>query len=352
MPALPLPPPSATGRTPAPIGVVLVNWNRWSDTIEALESLLRSTVPLRIVVVDNASADGSLDAMIAWAQGQQAATPAAAAMAALSQPPVAKPLRWRRLGPGELAGAVSGGEDGITFVDSGANLGFAGGNNIGLRLLLTDPAIRWFWLLNNDTVVDPGAAAAINDRMAATDRVGMCGTAVRFYWRPDRWQALNGYRFNVWTGGARAIMGGAPVTTPYNPREVAQTTDFVLGASLVVSRGFLDTVGLMEERYFLYYEEIDWAFRNDGRFATAFAHAATVYHKEGGSIGSSSVRGGRSAGADYWHTRSRLRFIALHRPVLLPWHWLFTVGIVGRRLLRRQPDKARAVLKALFGRPL
>jgi len=336
-------------KSPAPLGVVLVNWNRWADTIEALEALLRSTMPLRVVVVDNASADGSLDRIAAWAAGEQMAVPASAAMARFCTPPLPKPIKVRRLGPDQLASAVSMPEDGLTLVDSGGNLGYAGGNNVGLRLLMTEPAIRWFWLLNNDTVVEADAAAAIVARMVSTENIGMCGAIVRFYWRPDHVQALNGYRFRFQTGSARPISGGQLASAPFDVCTVVKATDFIIGASLAVSREFLKTIGLMEERYFLYYEEIDWAVRNNGRFAIAFADAATVYHKEGGSIGSSGVPGARSGFADYWLARSRLAFIRRHRPLLLPLHWLLTLGLVGRRLVRRQPEKAWTILRALFG---
>ena len=337
---------------PATIGVVLVNWNRWPDTIEALESLLRSDVPLKVIVVDNASSDGSLDRIVAWAEGTQPADAASLAMAGFSQPPLPKPVAFRRVAAADLATSRLAPEERLVLVDSGGNLGFAGGNNVGLRLLLADPDIGVFWLLNNDTVVAPDTARQLGLAMAADAAIGMCGTKVRYYWTPANLQVANGYRFSFITGGGKGINWNKPADAPLDAAAIAADTDFVIGASLAVTRLFLETIGLMEERYFLYYEEIDWAVRARGRFATGFAPAATVWHKEGGTIGSSSVKGGRSVGADYWHNRSRLRFIALHRPWLLPWHWLFTVGIIGRRLARRQPAKARAIWKALLGQPL
>ncbi len=343
-----------SGESAAPaVGVVLVNWNRWRDTVEVLESLLRSTVPVRVIVVDNASADGSLDQIEAWARGELPEELASKAMARFSQPALAKPVKLRRLGPGDLAAAVSGPGDGVTLIDSGGNLGFAGGNNVGLKLLLTDPAIGCFWLLNNDTVVEADAAEKLAATMAAAPGIGMCGTVVRFYWSPDTVQALGGYRFNVWTGAGKAIHDRLPATMPFDKAQVIAQTDFVLGASLAVSRPFLESVGLMEDDYFLYFEEIDWAVRNNRRgnrrFAIGFADGATVYHKEGGSIGSSGIKGQRSVMADYWLNRSRLGFIRRHYPWLLPWHWLFTLALVGRRLMRGQPEKARVLLKALTG---
>ncbi len=334
---------------PTTLGIVLVNWNRWADTIECLESVLRSTIPVRVIVVDNASSDGSLDHIAAWADGREPATPIDAAMARFSTPPLPKPIGCERIAAADLARPGLCPRQTLTLVESGGNLGFAAGNNIGLRLLLPDPAIRWFWLLNNDTVIEPDAAAALVSRMAATHNIGMCGTVVRYYHRPDTIQALNGHRFNTWTGQSQGIGTGTLASAPYDPRRVVEQTDFVVGASLAISRAFLETIGPMEDRYFLYFEEVDWASRNDGRFATGFAHGATVYHKEGGSIGSSGKPGARSQMSDYWLTRSRLGFIRRNRPFLLPWHWLLTLLLVARRLVTLKPGKAFAMLRALFG---
>jgi GT2 family glycosyltransferase len=334
------------------IGVVLVNWNRWADTVEALESLLRSDVPVTAIVVDNDSSDGSLDHIAAWAGGREPAPVASAAMARFSTPPLPKPLPVRRIAAADWRQARLASDDRLVLVQSGGNLGFAGGNNIGLRLLLADPGIDIFWLLNNDTVVAPDTARLLAARMDATG-AGMCGTVVRYYWRPDIVQAANGHRFSTLKGTARGIHTGLPAATLPDPAEVEADTSFILGASLAVTRAFLDKVGLMEERYFLYFEELDWAARNaklpGGGFRVAYAPDAMVYHKEGGSIGSSGIPGARSLTADYWLAKSRLAYFRWHQPSWLPWHWGMTLGLAGLRLMRGQPDKARAILKALFG---
>jgi GT2 family glycosyltransferase len=334
------------------IGVVLVNWNRWADTVEALESLLRSDVPVTAIVVDNASADGSLDHIADWAAGRETAPVASADMAGFSKPPLPKPIALRRIAAADWPAARLAPEDRLVLVDSGGNLGFAGGNNIGLKLLLADPGIDIFWLLNNDTVVAPDTARRLAARMDATG-AGMCGTVVRYYWNPDTVQAANGHRFNIWKGTARGIHQGLPAADLPDPALVEAQTSFILGASLAVSRAFLDKVGLMEDSYFLYFEEIDWAARNrklpGGGFRVAYAPDAVVYHKEGGSIGSSGIPGARSLTADYWLAKSRLAYFRRHQPLLLPWHWGVTLGLAGLRVARGQPDKARVILKALFG---
>ena len=339
----------ARAQEPARLGLVLVNYKRWSDTIECLESVFRSTIPLRVIVVDNGSDDGSLDRIAEWAQGTREATALKADMARFSQPPLPKPIPFRRLATADLAGAGGPSDVPLTLIDSGGNLGFAAGNNIGLRLLLTDPRIGVFWLLNNDTVIEPTAAAALVARMSATHKIGMCGTVVRFYHRPDTIQVLGGSSFSLLTGQGRGIGGRQPASTAYDPAKVASQIDFVLGASLATSREFLEVVGPMDESFFLYFEEIEWAKRSAGRFSISFAHGATVYHKEGGSIGSSGVPGKRSNASEYWLTRSRLTFIRRYAPILLPWHWLFTLMIAARRVLRGQLAKAGVILRAMFG---
>lgn len=330
------------------LGIVLVNWRRAEDTLECLESVLRSGIPLRVVVVDNASGDGSAEAIMDWGSGERAASAATAAMAYLSTPPIAKPCIVRRLHAVEATDAFPD-DATITLIDAGENIGFAGGNNVGVAFLLRDPSIDYVWLLNNDTVVERDAAQAVLARLDATFNVGMCGTVVRYYFRPDVLQALNGHRFSLWTGRSRGIGSETPARSSFDPAQIARQTDFVLGASLAVSRKFVETIGPMNEEYFLYFEEVDWAYRNAGRFATAFAHGAIVYHKEGGSIGSSAIKGQRSELSEYYLTRSRLRFVRRHAWWLLPWHWLLTLGLAARRLLRLRPKKALVLTRALLG---
>jgi GT2 family glycosyltransferase len=326
------------------LGVILVNYGRADDTIECLESVLRSTIPLRVAVVDNSS-DGSLDRIAEWARGERPA-PEPAQLAALTTPPMPKPVDHDRLTAAE-ARARPPGAARLTLIDAGGNLGFAGGNNIGLAHLAQDPDIEAFWLLNNDTVIAPDAAASV---LAAFEAgIGMLGTQVRFYHRPGVVQALNGHRFDRWTGTSRGIGAETSSAASFDPAAVRHDTDFVLGASLAVSRAFLDAVGPMAEDYFLYFEEVDWAWRNAGRFGIGFAAGAVVWHKEGGSIGSSSRPGARGSFSDYYLMRSKLRFVARHLPHLLPVHWAVALGQIGRRVARGQPAKARVMLRALIG---
>jgi GT2 family glycosyltransferase len=339
--------PDAAAAQPR-LAVVIVNWNGWRDTVECLEALLRSKVMPRVIVIDNGSEDGSVERLLAWASGAEPYEPPAGPLRRLSSPPVAKPVPVRLLVPDEAVGTPPGNEL-VTLIASPDNIGFAAGNNVCMRHAILDPRIAYCWCLNNDAIADAGAVGAVIARMDATHKVGMCGTQVRYYHRPGHWQALNGHRFRLMTGMSRGIGLNVPVTRPFDPKKVAQDTDFVLGASLAVSRPFLETVGFMEESYFLYFEEMDWSVRNRGRFAIAFANGAIVYHKEGGSIGSSTRKGQRSALSEYYLMRSRMKFYRRNFPLLWPLQFPLALGLIGRRLLRGQPDKAGAMLRAMFG---
>jgi GT2 family glycosyltransferase len=347
--------PGALAPSPLPplLGVVIVNNSSVSDTIECLESLLRSALPMKIVIVENGSDDDSIDRLRAWAAGTLEAVPESTEMAAFSTPPVAKPVPMIDLhaaAPNKAATVAP-----LTLILSETRLGVGPSHNLGLRHLLRDGQLKHFWLLSSDTVVAPDAAMGLLSRMMATPRVGMCGTVVRQYWSPGRIEALGGYAYNKFTGLRRALGGDQPATVKYSPQDVADATDFVTGASLAVSRAFLSDVGLMVEDDLTHFEEIEWAARNQKlgsqAFETAFAHGATVFHKAGRTMGYGRTLARRSAETDHALARSRLRFTWRHHRWLWPLHWLICWGQFLQRLLRRQGRNAFAILRAAFGRP-
>lgn len=330
------------------LAIIVINWNRWADTLECLESLMRTDLPVRIVVIDNASEDDSLERIRAWAEGREPWEPPAGPLGRITRPTLAKPIPFVELSDDEAL-STRPGQELLTIIRSSENRGFAGGNNLAMRHAFSDPAVAYCWCLNNDTIVEPDAPRALVARMDATHKVGMCGTQVRYYHRPGMWQQLNGSRFKLLTGQSSGIGANQPVTRPFDPRKVARETDFVLGASIAVSRAFVETVGYMEESYFLYFEEMDWSVRNRGRFTIAFAHGAIIYHKEGGSIGSSGKKGQRSETSEYYLMRSRIMFYRRNFPLLWPLQYPLALGQIARRLLRRQPQKAAAMTRAMLG---
>ena len=303
------------------IYIVLLNWNGWRDTIACLESLLPDiNRGARVVVCDNDSGDGSLAHIEAWAGG--ALDPAAAGHPRLER------LRYSRLARPEAQRvsrqqAESGSlnpRSSLVLIDNGGNLGFAAGNNVGLRFALRQPDMTHVWLLNNDTLVEPDCLAAMRDRLAEHGGRAVCGSVIHFFDDPERIQCIGGNRFDSRRGIALTSEGrylhehDLPTV-----RSVEARIDYLSGCSTLVPRAFLEGVGLLNEDYFLYYEEIDWFTRCAGRFDLLVAENAHLYHREGASIGSRSWGRGPSLLSDMHMFRSRLHFMRTHHPTSL-WH--------------------------------
>lgn len=261
--------------------IILVNWNGWRDTVECLASLQRlAERPLVTIVVDNASTDGSAERIAAWCAGREAAVPeqrSPALPAFDGAAPAA--LRWAVLDEND---APPPEPPEVVLLKSRTNRGFAGGNNLGLQLARAyDP--HGFWLLNTDTVVDPAALQALERRAREVPGAGMVGSTLLYYWRPAEVQAAAGARFDRRTGSAAHVAANVRETALPEVATVEAACDYIVGASLYATRAFVDAVGGMCEDYFLYFEEIDWALRAQGRFGLAWARDSRVFHKVGGS---------------------------------------------------------------------
>lgn len=330
---------------------VLVNWNGAADTVECLESLFTSDYPnQRVVVVDNGSKDGSLSKLMAWANGATRVHRNAGLRGACVTHDCKKPLRVLTLGLNDVLrgrGFSAGIE--LALIDAERNHGFAGGVNIGVRLALCDSTVRYVWVLNNDTVVARDCLSHMARRMSNDRALGMCGSRILYYSQPDRVQVLGGARFRPWVGASHLIGSGQNAAGEVDVRLIERSIDHLSGASMLVSRDFMEDIGLMDEGYFLYYEEADWAMRGKGRYRFAYADDAVVYHKEGASIGSSDQRARRSALASFFLVRSRLRFTRRFYPWALPSVFAYTALVALRDLVAGHDGQARAMFSALRG---
>lgn len=332
-------------------GIVLVNWKGAQDTIECLESLLRLDFPdYRVVVCDNDSGDGSVEQIVAWAQGRTAASePPASPLKKLVWPPVPKPVRCIELDRDTaLAGGGACGDARLVVIRTGGNLGFAGGSNVGMRYLLGCGDIDGIWLLNNDTVVDPASLRALADAFARTPRLGICGSTLLYYDDPTMIQALGGGYYCRWIG-LPWLFGRWRRLMPRHlaARSMPRLMNYVVGASMLVSREFIDQVGLMTEDYFLFFEETDWAWRARGRFELGWAPGSLVYHKIGRSIGTSTDPRRKSATCDYYALRNRLLFTRRHFPLGLPAIYCSVGTALLVRLLLGQRDRVRMIWRLL-----
>jgi GT2 family glycosyltransferase len=296
--------------------VIVLNWNGWSDTIECLESLLRSDYPdFRVVVCDNASRDGSLERICEWLEGELEAVAQNPSLRYLVDPAVEKPIAYASVNHSSPEAPP---DVPVILVGTGANRGFAGGNNVGIRLALRDPDCGFVWLLNNDTVVARDALTHLVHRVVIDGAGDCCGSRLVFYDHPELIQALGGATYRRLTGQMAQIGSGQSVTQSVDVREVESKMAYVAGASMLLTRRFLETIGLLSEDYFLYYEEIDLAARAKGKARLAYADSSVVFHKEGRSIGTSTL-GTRSELSAFLLYYNKIKFVKkFHRAFLLP----------------------------------
>jgi GT2 family glycosyltransferase len=314
------------------VSIVLVNWNNWHDTVECLDSLMLLDYPdFRIVICDNGSRDDSLFEMKKWAKKR-----------------LVNFIEYSR------SEAESGGllalDPVLTLIRNEENLGFAGGNNVGLRFEVARGIADFFWILNNDTVVEPDALTQLVQRFQQIPRVGICGSTILLYHDRNRIQALGGGHYCSWIGlpwhSGRFSMRRSDVES--NKAEASM--NYVEGASMLVSRQFVNEIGFLCEDYFLYFEEADWAVRAKGRFELGYASRSIVYHKVGGSIGTSSNPAKKSYICDFFNIRNRLLFTRRFYPEALPTVGLVIFGELILRLILGKWDRAMMIFQLLCGR--
>lgn len=305
--------------------IVLVNYNGYKDSIECLESLLPQLgEQSRVVLVDNGSTDGSLPYLINWAEdnGKKYA------------------FFDEKLLPD--SGFHSLPE--ITLIKSDTNGGFAAGNNIALKWILNDKEWQWVWLLNNDTIVPPETIDRLFEAAALFEpRVGIAGTRIFNYYNRNVLESIGG-KYNRRWATTRFIAAGE-TDYLYSKERFRKEVDYVQGASMLVKHQFLEEVGLMEERYFLYFEELDWITRGKRKgWIIDLADKVSIYHKGGSAI---SGMGSSSLLADICSLVNRARFTGKFYPQYLLFVYLSFLLVLFNRLRRNQGNRIPLLLKAM-----
>lgn len=330
------------------VAVIVLNYRGWQDTLACVSTLLGEGTPCRlsIVVCDNDSPDDS------WPRLQAGL----AALIPAGQPDLLCLSRDQAehrtaQAQGTQASTSTAAAPQVVLIQNGRNLGFAGGSNVGARWALAAGA-DYLWFLNNDTEVAPGAIGALLRRFGQSPTVGLCGSKLLYADDHTVVQARGGAGFDK----ARAISWHLGVGERANAAEdrhsVEQAMDYVVGASMMASRDFVERVGLMREDYLLYYEELDWATRGRALgFVLGYAPDSVVLHKEGATIGTSHRHSG-SAFSMRFLSHNRLLFTRRFYPDL--------INSVRRRMVfeavvmckRREFAHAWAIVRALLGRPV
>jgi len=259
---------------------VILNTNRKEDTLACLKSLAESTYPNhRVIVLDNASSDGSVEAI-------------------RSQFPAAEIIQLHQ------------------------NLGYAGNNNIGIEAALQQGA-DWVFVLNEDTIVAPDCfdhfiQAAAEKEAASDGRVGILGPKVYHANEPNLIQSAGGELTSRWD----AIHIGQ------NEKDLGQydderQVDWISGCALLVKRQVIQECGALDPRFFYYWEETDWCKRaTEHGWQIWVVPEAKIWHK---GVQKDYTP---SPNVTYYNTRNRYLFMAKHHAPLSVW-----AAVLGRAML-------------------
>jgi len=205
---------SSVQSNPDRVAVIVLNWNRRDDTLRCLDSLASvTTPPLDVFMVDNGSSDGTEQSV-------------------------------RSRFPG------------VHVIQNGANLGFAEGNNVAIRLAIAE-GFRWIMLLNNDTTVAPDAIEKLLQPLRNDHSIAVCSGAIVYMRTPDI----------VWSAGGQIDRPTGRVSTDWLNHPLAAlpgspyVVDHVSGCAMMVRADAIVKAGLLDPRFFMYYEETEWCAR-------------------------------------------------------------------------------------------
>ena len=294
--------------------VVIVNYRTPQLTIACLQSLVgevQQLPHLQVAVVDNHSEDGSVEEI----------------RAAIAQ---------------------AGWQDWVSVQASGRNGGFAYGNNVAIKpALASQQPPDYVLLLNPDTIVRPGALTALVEFLEQHPDVGIVGSRLE---HPDQTPQHSAFRFpTIWSefdqglalGLVTKLLSRWVIAPPI--QSTACPTDWVSGASLMVRRAVFDAIGLLDESYFMYFEEVDFCRRAlQAGWLCWYVPQSRVVHLVGQSSGVKDPQRPTKRLPQYWFD-SRQRFFRKH------YGWLYTaltdaLWLLGfslwrvRRVLQRKPD--------------
>ena len=258
------------------LSIITINYNGLKDTLALIE-----TIPfndnLEVIVVDNASDN-------------------------------------------QEAEKISSKFPNVKIIKSDKNLGFAGGNNLGIRASKG----KYLFLINNDTFFEDFNIQALIDRLDSDPSIGIVCPKIKFAWPPQPIQFAGYTPLSNITIRNQAIGFGEEDHGQY---ETAHPTPYAHGAAMLIKREAIDKVGLMPECYFLYYEELDWSmmFTRAGH-QIWYEPKCTIFHKE------SQATGQNSPLRTYYITRNRLRLVKRNYQGITKWlSYCYLIGIVGSR---------------------
>jgi len=262
------------------VSIIVLNWNGWNDTIECLESLYQITYPnYDVIVVDNGSTDDSVQNLKMYAEGRikvkskfikhnmnKKSIPVTECLSCnnnsveFKRMKVSAPSSDRRL----------------VLLRNEKNLGYAEGNNVGIRFALRAFDPDYFLILNNDVVVAPDFLTQMISVAEAHRDAGIFSPKVYYYDQPERIQATWN---RVMLGRGTVFLAGAGEIDQGQCDEIAQT-DYSPGVCYLMRRDLVDSLGFFDSDFFCFWEETDYCFRaRKAGIRSIYVPKARVWHK-------------------------------------------------------------------------
>jgi GT2 family glycosyltransferase len=277
------------------VAIVILNWNNWRDTLECISACRKLEWPnFCILLVDNHSTDGSTEML-------RSACPE------------------------------------LEIIETEANLGFAGGNNIGIRQALNLGA-DYIWLLNNDATPAPDALAPLVGSLQKHPSAACAASKIYYHDNPQRIWFAGG----AWSRGYLRLRQAGACQIDRGQFDDVREIGSVSGCSMLMPADIIRSVGMLTAEYFLYWEDTDWSARAQKLgYQLLFAPDSHVWHKVSATITP------RSALQYYYYVRNGLYFCCRHDLLSLPLLLLYTTVDVCVGLLRGNFQMASGYIRGI-----
>ena len=282
------------------LSIITINYNGLKDTCELISTLPLGDKSIEVIVIDNASTQD--EARVIEERYPQ-----------------------------------------VMVIRSKKNLGFAGGNNLGIKAAQG----RSLFFLNNDTILKPQTSdfKLLINRLESSPKIGMVCPKIKFSWGPQLIQFAGYTPLSPITMRNKAIGCGE---VDHEQHNTPHPTPYAHGAAMMVKREVIEKAGPMPECYFLYYEELDWSMmiRRAG-YEIWYEPACTVFHKE------SQTTGQNSPLRTYYITRNRFLFIQRNQQGMTKYiSYLYLISLVATRdvlkyAFQRKMDLVRATIRGI-----
>lgn len=288
------------------VAIVLVNWNSFQLTSDCIQSLQNISYKNHcVIVVDNGSEDGS---------GEQ----------------------------------LKSTYPNIVLIQSSKNLGFTGGNNLGMQYAI-EQAFTYVLLLNNDTFVEPNFLEPLISMLEKDNSIGAVQPKIFFHHN----------RNLLWDAGSfYTALLGRTYTRGYQQKDHAKynqvmQTDWITGCAFLVRTSVLKKTGLLPENLFIYYEDVDLSFRiRKLGYRLCYQPASVIYHIAGMAHKKKHKEGMLNPKVHYLNFRNRIWLLkAYTKPIFVPtvflYNFFYTVGVMAYFVARLRFQKLRAVWKGI-----